>query len=220
MDVLDFSSFSFSGQGLNVEERAGLEVAINKRRLDDGLREVQCWGKQFGEGDDYLVVVGFGASTDFPNKRFFYACVMVPCVARARRECDAGRRLTGRRCHTVAPLPRAMQHDQVVRAGAVPGADRGVASLAPAARGVGSCVAPLLTVPPRGFGVQAFAKTASTLSGRLKGDPALRLGPDADGEFGSDDMPALRSTVVLSPSRRCCVSWCATRPITLFRILS
>jgi hypothetical protein len=145
MDVLDFSSFSFSGQGLNVEERAGLEVAINKRRLDDGLREVQFWGKLFGEGDDYLVVVGFGASTDFPNKRFFYACVtLVSChVCRrgARRSAPAGRSLS----HSLPLSLCTMQHDQVVRAGAVPGTDRGVASLATAARGVGSCAALLLT---------------------------------------------------------------------------
>ena len=72
MDPLHLNHLGFSGHTLNVEERAGLEVAINKQRLDEGLREVLFWGKLFGEEDDYLIVFGFGASADFPRKKFYY----------------------------------------------------------------------------------------------------------------------------------------------------
>ena len=72
MDPLHLHHLGFSGHTLNVEERAGLEVAINKQRLDEGLREMKFWGKLLGEEDDYLVVYGFGASQDFPRKRFYF----------------------------------------------------------------------------------------------------------------------------------------------------
>jgi hypothetical protein len=74
MDPFELNHLGFAGHTLNVEERAGLEVAINKRRLEEGLREVLFWGKLYGEEDDYLVVYGFGASADFPRKRFYYRC--------------------------------------------------------------------------------------------------------------------------------------------------
>lgn len=72
VDVLDLNSLGFSGRTLNIEERAGLEVAINKRKVEDGLREAFFWGKLYGEEDDYLVVYGFGESLDFPRKQFYY----------------------------------------------------------------------------------------------------------------------------------------------------
>jgi hypothetical protein len=75
MDPLDIGALGFSGHTLNVEERAGLEVAIAKKRLEEGLREVGFWGKLFGEEDDYLVVAGFGPSADFPRKRFYFRWV-------------------------------------------------------------------------------------------------------------------------------------------------
>ncbi len=73
MEVVDLNALGFSGYTLNVEERAALEVAISKKKLEDGLQEAFFWGKIFGEEDDYLVVYGFGESADFPRKRFFYA---------------------------------------------------------------------------------------------------------------------------------------------------
>ena len=72
MNPLDLNDLGFSGHGLNVEERAALQVSTNKLRLDEGLREVSFWGKLSGEEDDYLVVYGFGASQDFPHKRFYF----------------------------------------------------------------------------------------------------------------------------------------------------
>lgn len=72
MDPLDLNNLAFSGHTLNVEERAGLEAAIAKRRLDEGLTEAFFWGKITGAEADYLVVYGFGPSTDFPKKQFYY----------------------------------------------------------------------------------------------------------------------------------------------------
>lgn len=80
MDLFALNSLAFSGYTLNVEERAGLEVAMNKRSLEDGLREVLFWGKVYGDDDDYLVVYGFGESADFPRKRFYFACVATVVV--------------------------------------------------------------------------------------------------------------------------------------------
>ena len=73
MDILDLNNLGASGHTLNIEERAGLEVAINKRRLEDGFAELLFWGKLYGEEDDYLIVFGYGESQDFPRKRFFFA---------------------------------------------------------------------------------------------------------------------------------------------------
>lgn len=73
MEISQLNELGFSGRTLNIEERAGLEVAISKKRLEDGLQEAFFWGKVYGEEDDYLVVYGFGESADFPRKRFFFA---------------------------------------------------------------------------------------------------------------------------------------------------
>lgn len=60
----------FSGYTLNVEERAGLEVSLNKRRLEDGLQELVFWGKLNGDEDDYLIAVGFGPAQE--DRVFYY----------------------------------------------------------------------------------------------------------------------------------------------------
>lgn len=75
MNILDLNSLGFSGRTLNLEERAGLEVAISKRKLEDGLTEALFWGKLYGDEDDYLIVFGFGDSVDFPVKQFYFRCV-------------------------------------------------------------------------------------------------------------------------------------------------
>lgn len=77
MDLQDLNALGFSGRTLNIEERAGLEVAIAKRRLEDGLQDLGFWGKVYGDEDDYLVVVGYGPSEDYPAKRFFYTYVLL-----------------------------------------------------------------------------------------------------------------------------------------------
>ncbi len=77
MDLQDLNALGFSGRTLNIEERAGLEVAIAKRRLEDGLQDLGFWGKVYGDEDDYLVVVGYGPSEDYPAKRFFYTYVRI-----------------------------------------------------------------------------------------------------------------------------------------------
>lgn len=66
---------AFSGHTLNVEERAGLEVAINRRKIENGLTEAAFWGKITGLEADYIVVAGFGPSPEYPNKQFFFWCV-------------------------------------------------------------------------------------------------------------------------------------------------
>lgn len=72
MDLRDSESLSFSGYTLSVEERAGLEVSMRKRLLEEGLTKVLFWGKICGAEADYLIVYGFGPSTDYPRKQFFF----------------------------------------------------------------------------------------------------------------------------------------------------
>eukprot|EP00500_Bicosoecida_sp_ms1_P004724 CAMPEP_0203809250 /NCGR_PEP_ID=MMETSP0115-20131106/2151_1 /ASSEMBLY_ACC=CAM_ASM_000227 /TAXON_ID=33651 /ORGANISM="Bicosoecid sp, Strain ms1" /LENGTH=273 /DNA_ID=CAMNT_0050717967 /DNA_START=96 /DNA_END=917 /DNA_ORIENTATION=+ len=63
---------SFSGEGLSVEERAGLEVAFAKRRVESDLKSIAFWGKVKGTDNDYLVAAGLGESLDYPQKQFFF----------------------------------------------------------------------------------------------------------------------------------------------------
>jgi hypothetical protein len=85
VDVRELSRLSFSGHTLSVEERAGLEVAMRQRRLEEGLATVKFFGKVFGAEADYLVCYGLRADQEHPSKQFFAWCVRrVPGCAAAR----------------------------------------------------------------------------------------------------------------------------------------
>lgn len=75
MDIKRFPDLAFSGYTLNVEERAGMEIAMRKRQLEEGLERVLFWGKITGQEADYLIVYGFAPSTEYPRKQFYFWCV-------------------------------------------------------------------------------------------------------------------------------------------------
>lgn len=85
MDLEHLSRLSFCGHTLNVEERSGLEVAMAKRAVAEGLRDFRFWGKIIGAEGAYLVCVALvDADTGMPAKRFYYWCVPVRCMSAAR----------------------------------------------------------------------------------------------------------------------------------------
>jgi len=63
---------SASGNTLNVEERACLQVAMLERKNSEKLSKVLFWGKIFGEEADYLVAYGESQTLGFPNRKFYY----------------------------------------------------------------------------------------------------------------------------------------------------
>jgi hypothetical protein len=79
MELSNISKVSgVSGHTLNMEEIAGLEVAILQRRREESLLgKMLFWGKLFGSTQDYLVVANVDGtpSADFPTKKYYYWCV-------------------------------------------------------------------------------------------------------------------------------------------------
>mmetsp|Transcript_19691 Transcript_19691/g.19791 ORF Transcript_19691/g.19791 Transcript_19691/m.19791 type:complete len:275 (-) Transcript_19691:95-919(-) len=64
---------SVCAYGLNVEETAGLEVAMLQRRREENLSgRLLFWGKVFGVTQDYLVVYSVDIQSDFPEKKYYY----------------------------------------------------------------------------------------------------------------------------------------------------
>mgnify|MGYP000049769145 FL=1 len=61
-----------SGQGLSVEERAALQVGMQRRTNEEGLQRVMYWGKITGTDNDYHVVIGYLPSKGAPNKKFYF----------------------------------------------------------------------------------------------------------------------------------------------------
>eukprot|EP01041_Mallomonas_annulata_P010733 gene10733-22422_t len=58
---------------LNVEESAGLEVAVLQRKREENLSgKIMFWGKIFGTTQDYLVVYSIDVMSDFPEKKYYY----------------------------------------------------------------------------------------------------------------------------------------------------
>lgn len=76
MELSNISKVSaISGHTLNMEEVAGLEVAVLQRRREESLMgQMLFWGKIFGSTQDYLVVVNLDgtASAEFPTKKYYY----------------------------------------------------------------------------------------------------------------------------------------------------
>ena len=72
MELEDLPFLAFTGQTLNLEERAGLETQMAKRRLEGGYPQVYFWGKISGTEADYLVVYGFSPSESWPKKTFYF----------------------------------------------------------------------------------------------------------------------------------------------------
>ncbi len=61
------------GQGLNMEEISGLEVAMLQRKLQENLvGKMLFWGKIFGSTQDYLLVYHVNPFDEFPDKKFYY----------------------------------------------------------------------------------------------------------------------------------------------------
>lgn len=104
---------SFSGHGLSVEERAGLEVAFAKARVESGFSApLSFFGRLAGLENDYFVAYGYGASSDYPQKQFFFWCVRpsaaaVPSSAPSRRRRGQP---PGRGEPVSAPLRAPSQH--------------------------------------------------------------------------------------------------------------
>ena len=66
-----------SGYGLNVAERAGLEVAMLQVKLAEKLLTLDFWGRIYGDTADYLVVVAtLEESSKFPSKKFYYTTTL------------------------------------------------------------------------------------------------------------------------------------------------
>ena len=64
---------SVCGFTLNVEESAGLEIAMLQRKREENLPgKWLFWGKIFGETQDYLVVYTVDIISDFPEKKYYF----------------------------------------------------------------------------------------------------------------------------------------------------
>jgi len=61
-----------SGMCLSVEEKAGLEIAMMKRKVQEGFKNLYFWGKIQGTQEDYLICYGMLPSYDYPQKKFFF----------------------------------------------------------------------------------------------------------------------------------------------------
>jgi radial spoke head protein 9 len=62
-----------SGNVLNSEELAGLEMAMLTTKLNQKLNnELTFWGKIFGTTQDYLITQYIDNFADFPKKIYFY----------------------------------------------------------------------------------------------------------------------------------------------------
>lgn len=74
MDLSNVSKLgALNGQTLSIEETAGLEMAMSKRKLEENITgKLQFWGKVFGNTQDYLIVSSTDTTADFPDKKFFY----------------------------------------------------------------------------------------------------------------------------------------------------
>lgn len=72
VSIADLSLLKNCGQGLNVEERCGLQAAITKEQHESGVSGIQFWGKITGTTKDYLVCCVIDPTTTFPAKQFYY----------------------------------------------------------------------------------------------------------------------------------------------------
>ena len=58
---------------LNVEDAAGLEVAMLQRKREENLNgKLFFWGKIYGTTQDYLVIYSLDSSKDFPEKKYYF----------------------------------------------------------------------------------------------------------------------------------------------------
>lgn len=61
------------GNGLNIEEMSGLQVAMQQIRIEENVRsKFYFWGKINGTKQDYLVVFFFKGGQDFPTRKYYY----------------------------------------------------------------------------------------------------------------------------------------------------
>ena len=72
VSIADLSLLKNCGQGLNIEERCGLQAAITKEQHESGVSGIQFWGKISGTTKDYLVCCVIDTTTTFPAKQFYY----------------------------------------------------------------------------------------------------------------------------------------------------
>lgn len=64
---------SLIGGGLNIEEIAGLEVAMMQRKLQENLPgNMFFWGKIIGTTQDYLIVYTVDPTEEFPSRKYFF----------------------------------------------------------------------------------------------------------------------------------------------------
>lgn len=63
---------NISGQGLTIEERAALEVGMQRRTNEEGLANVMYWGKITGTDHDYHIAIGYLPAKGVPTKKFFF----------------------------------------------------------------------------------------------------------------------------------------------------
>lgn len=77
---------SICGYTLNVEELAGLEIAMLQRKREENLPgKWLFWGKIFGVTQDYLIVYTVDILSDFPEKKYYY-CTTSSYVLKALPE--------------------------------------------------------------------------------------------------------------------------------------
>lgn len=73
MELSQLEGISFAGVGLNVAEKATLEVAMGKAKHENNLDELLFWGKIYGTTKNYLVCVGTKKTfSGVPEKKFFF----------------------------------------------------------------------------------------------------------------------------------------------------
>lgn len=73
MDLEDFGQRFGSGQGLSVEERAALEIEMEKRKFQEKLHSIQFWGRINAINGHYFIVCGTLSTSEFPVRKWYYA---------------------------------------------------------------------------------------------------------------------------------------------------
>eukprot|EP00937_MAST-01D_sp_MAST-1D-sp2_P005048 g5048.t1 len=72
MDLEHADRLNDSGFCLSVEEKAGLQIAMLRRKHEESFETFQFWGKVFGKQNDYIVCYGLLPSYDYPAKKFYF----------------------------------------------------------------------------------------------------------------------------------------------------
>lgn len=72
MDIHKLHNISWCGKTLTLEERAGVESAMIKRRVEEALPNIYLWGKIDGIDADYLIFYSVASGDDYPVKSWYF----------------------------------------------------------------------------------------------------------------------------------------------------